>query len=245
VTVDPGYVVAVADGLVFALGAEWERLSAGNPEISRDRVRAALARLDELGVRPSFGDGALPTIPPEGAVDVDTLADQLARIRDVAPRVLATGADTLSRNLCSDPWPRIYTTAVLDVPATSPVHVVQASDLASSDQWARVGSLAELRDIRLLIMFGAPLDRSPWPFAGNPFPDLRALDVSGSRMRALPSALAQATMLEALELADNPLESESLAPLAALPRLRYLNLQNTGLARRDLPHLPAECELAI
>ncbi|HSN24742.1 MAG TPA: leucine-rich repeat domain-containing protein [Kofleriaceae bacterium] len=244
-TVDPGYAIAVVDGLVFALGAEWERLSARDPGISRARVRDALARLRELGLRPSFGDGELPQLPGAGAADVAVLVEQLERIRAIAPSVLTAGADTFSRILCADPWPRIYTTAVLDTPATSPVHVLQISDLAGSEQWGRVGQLSKLAEVQLVSMFGAPLGREPWPFASDAFPELRALDISGSRLRALPAALEGAKQLEALELADNPIDPGSIGLLATLPRLRYLGLRDTRLLRSELPPLPSDCEIAL
>ncbi len=240
---EPGYVAAVADSLVFALGDAWGRLAAVDAAISRDRVKAELAG---LGVEIGFGDGTVPTVP-EAAVG--GLRDQLRRIRDAAPRALAAGADTFARILCTDPWPRIYTTAVLDWPSTTPVHVVQASDLAyAREQWARVVELEKFKDVRMLVMFGSPLYMA-WPWDLAVFPRLQALDFSSSRLRWLLPDLANAVALEALELADNPLEADSLELLAALPSLRYVGLRGTGLTAAATAslraRLPAGCELAL
>jgi hypothetical protein len=249
VTDDPGYLVAVADGLLFALGGEWARLTAYDADVRRDTVQQALRALADLGASPSFGDGELPAVPAEGAIHVAVLHEQLRRIREIAPHVLASGADTFARILCTDPWPRIYTTAALDLPPSSPVHVLWASDLsARPDQWARAGELARFHEARSLVMFGAPLDRAPWPLDLAALPELRALDVSRSRLRALPPSLAGVAKLEALELAGNPIDAASLDVLGALPALRYVGLRGAAVPASALSalraRLPSGCELA-
>ena len=93
----PGYVTAVADGLVFALGRVWERLAAQDRAIGAGAISAELATLRELGVRIDFGDGEVPEIPDAGARAIAVLRDQLRRIAEAAPVVLASGADTFAR----------------------------------------------------------------------------------------------------------------------------------------------------
>ena len=248
---EPGYTAAVADGLVFALRGEvWARLSAHDGAINLATVKAELARLRKLGVRIDFGDGEVAAVPDTAGSVIATLEDQLRRIREVAPIALASGADTFARVMCTDPWPRIYTTAVLKWPSRTPVHVVQASDLAAVlEQWEKVPELAKFSELRTLRLFGSPLDGWPWPLELGVFRELQALDLATSRLRAVPRDIANATALEAIELADNPLDAGSLDVLAALPRLRYVGLRGTRIEAAQLAglraKLPEGCELAL
>jgi hypothetical protein len=228
---DSSYLVAVADSLVFSLGGEeWRRLTTFDSYIRATTVRGALTALAVLGVHPSFGDGALPVIPLSGAAHVAVLRDQLRRIREVAPFAFGTGAETFTRILCTDRWPRIYTTAVLDFPPRTPVRVIQASDLAHHPaEWMRVGELARFTDLRVLLMFGSPLARWPLPLDLGAFRALRALDLGGSQLRGLPQSIAWVKSLEAIELGNNPLDIEAMDVLERLPALRYVGVRGTEI----------------
>ena len=248
---DAGYVVAVADSLVFSLlDDEWMRLRTFDSHIRQTSLRSALTALAVLGVHPSFGDGELPAVPPNGMPHVAALRELLRRIREIAPHALAGGADTFTRILCTERFPRIYTTAVLDLWPTTPVHVVQASDLAFHPaEWLRVGELARFTGVRSLMMFGSPLGRWPMPLDLSSFTRLRALDLSRSQLRSLPPTLERVASLEALELAENPIAADMLDVLEALPGLRYLGLRGTEVTADDVEvlraHLPSRCEIAV
>lgn len=248
---DSAYLVAVADSLVFALSTEeWRRLTALDASVRPTTVRSALTALAVLGVHPSFGDGELPVVPFAGAPHVAVLRDQLRRIREVAPFAFAAGGDTFTRILCTDRWPRIYTTAVLDFLPKTPVRVIQASDLAQSPaQWLRVSELARFTELRVLIMFGSPLARWPLPLDLGAFRALRALDLGGSRLRGLPQSIAWVKSLEALELGNNPISILELTILERLPALRYVGLRGTEVSRADAMWLQARlasgCEVAV
>lgn len=184
-----GYVVAVADCLRFSFGQEWDLLAGYDSSVRREAFAEALASLAGMGVRPSFGDGEEPSCPPAAAPHIAALREQLRRLASIAPRAFAGPRDIFARILCTDPWPRIYTTAALDVPPESPVHVVQASDLMSNPgEWARLGELARFRDLRALVMFCAPLRDQRLPLDLKAFPHLEYLDVSESGLE--PEAVA-------------------------------------------------------
>lgn len=246
-TWDDGYVVEVADGLLFSLGAAWQRLTAYDRDVDRGRVNAAVSALAALGVERSFGAGPVPAVPSAGAIHVAVLREHLRRIGEIAPHVLAAPADAFARLLCTDPWPRIYTTAVLDAPPVTPVHVVQATDLAQSrTEWLRSSELERFTAVRALVMFGLP-SGGAFPFDLGRFPELRQLDLSDSHLHLLPLALASATGLEALWLARNPIDVAALAPLAQLPRLRYIDLRGTRVhdPAAVRAHVPAACVVDV
>lgn len=248
---DAGYVVAVADSLVFSLlDDEWMRLCTFDSHIRQTTMRSALTALAVLGVHPSFGDGELPAVPPNGMPHVEKLREMLRRIREIAPHALAGGADTFTRILCTERFPRIYTTAVLDVWPNTPVHVIQASDLAFHPaEWLRVGELARFTGVRSLMLFGSPLGRWPLPLDLAAFTRLRAIDLSRSQLRSLPPTIERATSLEALELADNPLAAEMLDVLTLLPALRYVGLRGTEVTTAEADELrrilPTRCEVVV
>jgi Leucine-rich repeat (LRR) protein len=247
---EPGYVAAVADSLLFCLGDRWEQLSAHDHNIERELVQSELERLSELDVQIDFGDGEVPVIPAAGAASIAKLRIQLERIRTAAPNVFAAGATTYERILCTDPWPRVYTSAVLKWPASSPVHVVQASDLAEyPDQWQSVAGLVQFTELRALRLFGAPLGHESWPLSLKGFPQLQTLDLSSSHLQALPPDVANASALEAIELGDNPLDPISLDALLSLSALRYIGLGGTGIRAAAIANLrarlPATCEIAL
>jgi hypothetical protein len=248
---DSAYLVAVADSLVFSLGGEeWRRLTAFDSHIRATTVRGALTALAVLGVHPSFGDGELPVIPLAGAPHIASLREQLRRIREVAPFAFAGGADTFTRILCTDRWPRIYTTAVLDFLPKTPVRVVQASDLAHHPaEWLRVAELSRFTDLRVLIMFGSPLARWPLPLDLGAFRSLRALDLGGCHLRGLPQSIAWVKSLEAIELSNNPIGLDELRLLERLPALRYVGLRGTEVSAIEaaalISRLADGCEVVI
>jgi hypothetical protein len=226
-----GYEVVVADGLLFWLGDDWRRLFALDSHIREATVRSALTGLLAQGVRLSFGDAALPSIPLDGAVQLAVLRDQLRRIRQVAPHALAGGADAFARILCTDPWARIYTPAVLASPPSTPVHVMVAAELAHDlDQWRRLWELEQFTELRALVMHGAPLGWLPLPIDLAAFPELAVLDLSRSAVRSLPASITGAAGLESIELAENPIELAALGPLTKLPALRYVGLRGTEVS---------------
>jgi hypothetical protein len=232
-----GYDIAVADGLLFWLaGDDWRRMFALDSHLRESMVRSAMTGLLALGVRLSFGDASLPSVPLDGAVQVAVLRDQLRRVRAVAPHALTEGSDALARILCTDRWARIYTPAVLDRPPSTPVRVVVGADLNHDlSLWRRMWELEQFTDLRALMLFGAPLGWLPLPVDLAAFPELRVLDLSRSSMRALPDTITEATALESIELGDNPLDLGALAPLWRLPSLRYVGLGGTEVT-------PAEAE---
>lgn len=246
-----GYDVAVADGLLFWLGADhWRRMLALDSHIRESMMRSAMTGLLALGVRLAFGDASLPSVPLEGAVQVAVLRDQLRRIRAVAPHVLAGGEDALARILCTDRWARIYTPAVLDRAPSTPVHVVVAADLNHDlATWRRLWELEQFTELRALLVFGAPLGWMPLTVDLGAFPQLTSLDLSRSAMRSLPDTLASATALEAIELGDNPLDLAALAPLTKLPELRYVGLGGTEVTSAEAAafalRLPLGCHVEV
>jgi hypothetical protein len=248
---DSAYLVAAADSLVFSLGGEeWRRLTTFDSHVRGTTLRGALTALAVLGVHPSFGDGALPVIPLAGAPHVAVLREQLRRIREVAPFAFAGGAETFTRILCTDRWPRIYTTAVLDVLPKTPVRVIQASDLSHHPaEWLRVAELARFTDLRVLVMFGSPLGRWPLPIDLGGFRSLRALDLAASQLRSLPQSIAWVRSLEAIELANNPIGIDELRVLERLPALRYVGLRGTEVSASEaasfVSRLADGCEVFV
>ena len=248
---DSGYLLAVADSMMFWItGEQWRRLAAYDRNIQPATFRAALTALALLGAQPSFGDGDVPLVPLAGAPHVVSLRDQLRRIRAVAPYAFGAGPETFTRIVCTDRWPRIYTTAVLDTPARSPVRVIQASDLEHDPaEWLRVGELAQFTDLRVLILSGAPIARWPLPLDLAGFRALRAIDLAACDLRSLPASLARTSSLEAIELANNPIGRPALDGLARLPALRYVGLRGTEVtafeAAAMLDWLPDGCEVVV
>lgn len=238
--VSDGYIAAVIHSWEFVLGTAWARLSAVDPTLDEARAAEMVQHLTEFGVDIWFGDGDEPVIPATGASVIAEMRELALRVGHAAPAAFTRPSDALYRILCTDPYPRVYTTAVLEAPASTPVHVVQCSDLAGHPEWAKVPQLAKFGELRALLMFGAPLDRAAFPLDLSQLGELRYLDLRECRLREIPREVVAAQNLEMILLDDNPLTS--VDALAALPKLRSVGLRRTGLGPSLQARLP-DCEV--
>lgn len=236
---DDAYLVAVADSLAFALSpTSWTRLAAYDSGLQRSALTEPLAALAQAGVQVSFGDGSLPGLEGADPIAIGRLREAVRRMRELAPHALGDPPLAVDRFLCTDPWPRIYGSAVLEHRPATPVHVVQESDTATDvDRWQRLERLHTLSDLRVLILFGAPGSLGALDL--EKFGALTILDLEGSRLSSLPPSIVRAARLEVLYLGRNSLSIDALGGLRALPRLRYVGLRDSGIDARAAGSLRA------
>jgi hypothetical protein len=224
-----GYLISVAYQLVRRL--EWDRITTDST-LSLAAFTNVFDRLRALDIEVA-SDGDDDVTYRDAAAET-AARPLLAELRALVSRLRTAGAaayvdpgDLPERLHCTVEYPREW----FGVPdgELERVEILNFTDMPPEDpRWRARSRVADCRELRLLKLVSVRLDVSALDIDLGRLSKLVALNLDANRLTALPSELAAAASLEWLSLNENPITAESLEPLRALPRLRYLGLIRTN-----------------
>ncbi|WP_129674662.1 leucine-rich repeat domain-containing protein [Candidatus Chloroploca sp. Khr17] len=242
-----GYVVAVADQILWNYQVIWPRFTAHNPDLSLQRIRDLLGTIRAAGN--PISDDMAPHLPKgeDVANTVDELYQYVVGIREVGAQIFTGPADLPEYLFCTCAFPREYRGLPgPDLVSPDEVELLHMGDMPAHVQdWKQRRQIEQFSRLRHLTLFHSPLSHEPLGIALEKLPLLQGLDLRESGLTYLPDPILQCSQLTFLMLNDNPLVQ--LPDLTGLPKLRYLGLARTGLSRRQVAHMRTQlphCEIA-
>ncbi len=235
-----GYLITVAYQLVRRL--DWDRITQIESTLTRADFTTVFDDLRAQGIEvASDGDDEITyrDAAAEAAARprIAHLRSLVARLRTAGAAAFADPGDLPERLHCTLDHPREWFGVPDD--RVDRVEIINFTDMPPDDpRWRSRSRVAECSELRMLKLVSVRLDALPLDIDLGRLDKLVALNLDANRLTALPAELAAARSLEWLSLNENPITAESLEPLRALPRLRYLGLIGTK-AKADVDRVRA------
>lgn len=225
-----GYVVAVADQILWNYQTIWHRLTEIDPGISDQRIRDLLFTIQAAG-NPVNED--TPAILPEGSSitqEIEQLYREVVRFREAGTQLFTQAAEIPDKIFCTCTFPREYRgIPKKELAPVNEIEILHMGDMPPDvADWQRRGRISQYSQLLYLVLFNCALGYQPQGIDFTLPPTLRALDLRENGLTNLPEKVFDCHQLEFLNLSDNRLVS--LPDLSSLKMLRYL-----GLSRMDIP----------